>query len=186
MSTVALTDEYRELALSIRGDHALFHPERLLKATFDVWRACVDDFLEEKRIVIYNGPIADSMASRAMAWTRRRIAIDDDAGNWRDWPNMALCPLLTEECWHTDEIKRWAGLFQGKYVFNPRFRWAQETQPTVIRLRWHRKMGMRRENLMRIIEQRAESFAKPFPGYNLGRIANLRAETVRTLTKAIQ
>lgn len=177
---LSIRPEDRALALVRRGTSALWHPERLISSTYDVWRREVQIEIEKRRIRVYTGFLADSMSSRARAWTERAFGVGEGA---ESSPVEQWCPLYTEETRHCIEIPfhRDDGTLQLKYVFRPRFRWSVEMQATVAIVRWYRKMKMRRTNALKVAERRAASFAEPFPGYNLGRIANLRGETVGLL-----
>ncbi len=175
-----IRDEDRRLALVRRGNDALWHPERLLVADYKIWKACIDDLLEERGIRVYTGFLADNMTSRARAWTARSFGVGDGLENA---PVEVWCPVYTEEPRHVVEIPfhRRDGTLQLKYVFRVRFRWSIEMQASIAIARWYRKMRLRRSEVRAWAEARARSFARVFPGYNMGRIDNLFGETVDLL-----
>lgn len=185
--SLAVRVEDRALAIARRSDAALWHPEHLMSATFKVWRACVDAEIRRLGLRLHNeGPIADSIASRGLALTRRDIFVNDGPnGDYTKWDSTIYCPFFTHETRHPLEARVWkpAGTFQSRYVFRVRFRWAVEMQAQIAVVRWRRKMGSRRANVLREAEATAASFARPFPGYNMGRIRNLRGETVGLLMR---
>lgn len=178
--SLTLRDSHCKIALAIPGKSLLWHPEGLISPTFKAWRGLVDAEAKALRVRFYTGPLADSISARAMTWTRRAVALADGI---EDSDNTIYCPLVTEELCHVWQIKAQpvAGTFQTEYVFSPLMRWAYETQPSACILRWMRAQKARRANMITFIKNRAASFARPFPGYNLGRIANLERETIDTL-----
>jgi hypothetical protein len=182
--SLALRDSDRALALAIPGKSLLWHPEKLISPSFKAWRGLVDAEAKTLRLRFHTGPVADSIKARAMTWTRRDIALADGI---EDSDNTVYCPLVTEEICHVWQIKKQStpGEFQAEYVFRVRLRWAYETQPSCAILRWMKAQKALRRNMIAFCKRRAASFARHFPGYNLGRIANLERETIDTLMRVV-
>lgn len=174
--TLAIQESDRVLALVRRGDSTLWHPERLIKATYAIWWAECEILREAKGIKVHTGWVADSMSSTGRMWTANAIGIGDGA---ESWPLDRRAPLYCHEYRHPVEVPhhRRSGTLQLKYVFRVRFRWSIEMQGELAVVRWYRQMKLPRSNVLAFAEARARSYAKPFPGYNMGRIANLRRET---------
>jgi hypothetical protein len=178
--SLAIRDSDRKLALAIRSKGYLWNPKRLIVPSFSAWRALVDAEVKRLKVRIHTGPLADSIRARGQAWTRRDIALADGVENS---DNTIYCPLVTHELRHVleDIAQGTLGEFQAEYVFRVRLRWAYECQGVAAELRWMRAQKALRKNMIARIERAGVAFGKPFPGYNMGRIANLKGETMNTL-----
>ncbi len=177
---VSIRESDRQLARVVRNSGWLWRPEGV-QLTFDLWEELLTKAIARSGVRFIEGAISGSLGDRATAWGRRLVTLPD---GFSERDRTRKLPTLTHELRHCDEYPYHTG-FRLKYLASVRFRWAVECQSVFAELRCMKALGALPANLLRRAERAAESFAKPFPGYSMGRIRRLREETIALLSEVI-
>lgn len=176
---VSIRESDREYARKRAGKAALWNPERLTDISHRAWERAIVRERKARGIRFVETGVLTLLRKRAMAWAEN-LAVFEPGWSKQDITRRAATE--TEELEHCVAMEAPCSQVV-KYATNPRFRWAFECQGKLSWLRWMVVQEARRANIERAISSIVVEFGMPLlkGGYNLGRIRNLRGETLDLL-----